>query len=124
KHHSGKYAHQYKQYSSVTFHSCCENKFFLFGNLVLTCITYKSFFKTNPVHYRITFVNTGSTVNTFQLGSVSYVNTCRANMYTQFTVYTISFACSSPVLILNYFTTSVFTFSSFMVVSNDNRFVI
>src|SRR5690606_18659019 len=64
------------------------------------------------------------TIHTFQLGAVANVYSCRTDMYTLQTIYTIAMAKGLPVFVFPKFFPAAFAFATFVVVSHNNRFIV
>src|SRR5690606_21041406 len=75
-------------------------------------------------HNVVTFVNTSGTVYTFELSSVTNVDTGRANVYTLFAIDTISETFLGTVLIFSEFCSALFPFSTNIIIGNNDRFII
>src|SRR5690606_41071608 len=101
-----------------------KDKLLFFADFVFRSITNESFLKTNFLHHIVTLINTGRTVHTLQLSSVSDIYPRRANRYTQLTVYTISVARRFSVYFLINTCSPGFFFSSFVFISYNYRFVV
>src|SRR5690606_13598323 len=87
-------------------------------------IPNQSFRQINAFHNVVALVYTSGTVHTFQLRTISNIYSGRANMYTLQTIYTITMSQGFPVFPFSKFLSTVFTFPTFMVVSNHYRFVV
>src|SRR5690606_18867740 len=96
--------------------------FFLY--IVLTGVADKTFGIVYLLHNVIAGIDTCSTVNAFQLGSVSYIYPGRANVHTLETIDTVPVAQGRAILVLPELFPSIFTFPPFMVVGDDDGFLV
>jgi hypothetical protein len=72
----------------------------------------------------VTLINTGRTVNTFQLGAITDVYSCGAHINALEAVDTIAMAQRIPILIFSELFAAILAFPTFMIIGHNNGFII
>src|SRR5690606_13026477 len=75
-------------------------------------------------HYLVTSIDTSSTTNTFQLSTISNIDSSRTNHHTLITIYTVTFSSRFSIFVSSILSSTIFTFTSYIIVSNDDGFLI